>query len=258
MSATSTMNTILIVGGTSGIGESFARRFHSMGKKVIITGRRAERLQALKSELPGLETYIMDNTDIASLPAHVQTFTTQHPDIDTVWVNSGIQYTFDFKTTTSVEDDAKINREIATNVTAPMILARHFVPFLLKRPDQGTFMITSSGLAFVPMGIFPIYCPTKAFVHHFMVGLRQRLTGTHVNVIEIAPPYVETDLDAAHKQPDLPPPMPLAEYTDKTFEILNGKPAKEIKEAAVGFAAMGAEAWRGAFGGFLEHMKLGG
>lgn len=252
------MKTILIVGATSGIGESFARRFHSMGKKVIITGRRTERLQALKSELPGLEIYTMDNTDIVSLPAHVKALTTQYPDIDTVWVNSGIQYSFDFKAAASVEDDAKIKGEIATNVTAPMILARHFVPFLLERPDQGTFMITSSGLAFVPMGIFPIYCPTKAFVHHFMVGLRQQLTGTNVNVIEIAPPYVATDLDAAHKPTDVPPPMPLAEYTDKMFEILNGRPAKEIKEAGVGFAATGADAWRGAFGGILEHMKLGG
>ncbi|KAJ9623373.1 hypothetical protein H2204_011189 [Knufia peltigerae] len=258
MSATSTMKTILIVGATGGIGESFARRFHSMGKKVIVTGRRAERLQALKSELPGLETYTMDNTDIGSLPAHVKTLTTQYPDIDTVWVNSGIQFVFDFKTAASVEDDAKVSREITTNVTAPMILARHFVPFLLKRPDHGTFMITSSGLAFVPMGAFPIYCPTKAFVHHFMVGLRQQLIGTNITVIEIAPPYVATDLDAAHKPTDIPAPMPLAEYTDKTFEILNGKPATEIKEVGVGFAAMGAEAWRGAFGGILEHMKLGG
>ena len=91
------MSTILIFGGTSGIGESLARRFHVAGKTVIVTGRRQDRLDALAQELPGLMTYVLDNTDLPSLPFHLESLKSKLPDVDTVWVNSGISYTADFK-----------------------------------------------------------------------------------------------------------------------------------------------------------------
>lgn len=251
------MNTVLIIGGSGGIGEAFAQRFHSMGKKVIVTGRREAKLNELKASCKGLETYTMDMTDIAALPKHVETLTKQYPNIDTVWVNGGIQYHFTFKESGSHSDE-KIRAEIDTNVTAPMILARHFIPFLLKQGNTTNFMITSSGLAFVPVGIYPVYCPTKAFVHHFLVGLRQQVAGTTVNIIEIAPPRVETDLDAAHKSSTNAEALTLQDYTDQTFEILDNNKAEDLKEVAVGFAANGAKAWRGSIGGILEAMKLGG
>jgi len=119
----------------------------------------------------------------------------------------------------------------------PIILARHFIPHLLSVGHEANFLITSSGVAYIPLGIYLVYCPTKAAIHHFPVGLRQRLNGTNVNVIEIAPPYVATELDAAHRPQGGPGPMPLDEYTDKTLETLNTNQAAEIKEAAVGFAA---------------------
>ncbi|KAK5938678.1 hypothetical protein PMZ80_008869 [Knufia obscura] len=253
----SSISTILIIGGTSGIGEAFAQRFHSMGKKVIITGRRQERLKELESQMESVKSYVMDNTDLSALPSHVEHLTKTFPDIDTVWVNSGIQEAFKFDDPTS-SSDSKILNEINTNVSAPMLLARHFIPFLLKSGKEGNFMITTSGLAFVPVGAFPIYCPTKAFVHHFLVGLRQQMAGTNVNVIEIAPPRVETDLDAAHKEISNTPAMSLDEYTAKTFEVLDNNKASELKEVAVGFADMGAKAWRQSIGGLLEAMKIGG
>lgn len=253
----SSMNTILIIGGSGGIGEAFAKRFHSMGKQVIVTGRRESKLNELKASCKGLETYVMDMTDIAALPKHVETLTKQYPKIDTVWVNGGIQFHFNMSDPTTSSDE-KIRAEIDTNVTAPMILARHFVPFLLKQGTPTAFMITSSGLAFVPMSIYPVYCPTKAFVHHFLVGLRQQMAGTTVNVIEIAPPRVDTDLDAAHKESTAAPALTLEDYTNQTFEILDNNKAEDLKEVAVGFAANGANAWRGSIGGILEHMKLGG
>ena len=247
---TSSMSTILIFGGTGGIGESFARSFHKMGKKVIITGRRSARLAELAKEMPGLETYTMDNSDLATLPGHVKTLLSKYPDIDTVWVNSGIQYQGSLKALENFSDD-KITGEINTNLTAPIILARHFLPHLLSLKRQGTFMITSSGLAFVPSGSFPVYCSTKAAVHSFVVGLRQTLKDTNVNVIEIAPPYVRTDLDAANRLDKVLTPMELDDYTEQTLEILE-KPAGEIKEVAVGSAAMRAEAWRKAFDPILQ------
>src|ERR1700754_143720 len=91
------INTILVLGATGGIGEAFARRWVSMGKKVIATGRRQDRLDALKKEMPKLETYAMDNSDFAALPKHAKTLLAKYPDIDTVWVNGGIQYSFSFK-----------------------------------------------------------------------------------------------------------------------------------------------------------------
>lgn len=253
------MNTILIIGGTSGIGSAFARRFHSMNKKVIITGRRQARLTELASSMPGLETYTMDNTDLSALPGHVDTLMSKYPSIDTVWVNGGLQEAWKIADA-STSSDAKIINEISTNVTAPALLARHFIPHLLASEREATFMITSSGLAFVPLGMYPVYCPTKAFVHSFLVGLRQQLSGTNVNVIEIAPPRVATELDAAHKatSDQGPPAMGLEEYTDKTFEILDGGKVGELKEVAVGFAKNGADAWRGSIGEILKNMKMGG
>lgn len=240
------MSTILILGGTGGIGESFARRFHKMGKKVIVTGRREAMLASLASELPGLETYTMDNSDLGSLAGHVETLLGRFPDIDTVWVNGGIQYQGDFRSLENFSDE-KIIQEMTTNLTAPIVLARHFVPHLLSLKRETTFMITSSGIAYVPISLFPVYSPTKAGVHSFLVGLRDALRDTNVHVIEIAPPYVRTELDAANRlDKGEMKPMELDDYTEQTLAVLE-KPAAEIKEAAVGFAAMGSQAWRKTF-----------
>ncbi|KIX07639.1 uncharacterized protein Z518_02292 [Rhinocladiella mackenziei CBS 650.93] len=253
---TSSMSTILIFGGTGGIGESFARAFHQMGKKVIITGRREGRLAAIAKELPGLETYTMDNSDLAALPSHVENILSKYPSIDTVWVNSGIQYQGNFASLDNFTDE-KIVTEMNTNLTAPIILARHFIPHLLSLKDrEGNFMITSSGIAFVPAGMFPVYTPTKAGVHAFLVGLRQTLKDTNVNIIEIAPPYVRTDLDAENRLDQVHTPMELDDYTNQTLEALK-KPAKEIKEVGVGFAAMGIQTWRTAFDPILEATGVG-
>lgn len=251
------MKTILIIGGTSGIGEAFAKRFHAAGKHVIITGRREKRLQELKQSLKGLDTYTMDMTDLNSLPGHVDQLTKTFPEIDTVWVNGGIQKAFEMTKLDSTTDDSVVN-EINTNVTGPVILARHIIPFLLAAKSEATFMITSSGLAFIPLASYPVYCPTKAFIHHFLVGLRQQLKDTNVNVIEIAPPRVGTELDVAHKEVSDrgPPAMPLEEYTEKTFAILDGKKASELKEVGTGFSQNGINAWRGGIGKILEGMGI--
>jgi uncharacterized oxidoreductase len=247
------MNTILVLGGTGGIGEAFARRWVSAGKKVIITGRRQDRLDALKKQVPEFETYTMDNSDFSALPKHVKTLLSKYPDIDTVWVNGGIQHSFSFRKAEKWTDE-KIAAELNINAVGPIILARHFIPHLLSLKKEGNFMITSSGIAFVPASPFPVYSASKAAVHHFMVALRGQLKGTNVNVIEIAPPYVATDLDVGHRDAaGGMEPMPLKEYTDETFKVLDNNAAKDLKEAAVGFAAMGAQTWRGAIGPIIEN-----
>lgn len=251
MSAISTFQTVLIFGGTSGIGESFARRFHALGKKVIITGRREARLAALAKELPGLETYVLDNADISNLPSHANALIKKYPEIDTVWVNSGLAYAGNMRSLDGFSDE-KVVTELNTNLTAPIILSRYFIPHLLSlKSSAGTFLVTGSGLGFVPMGLMPVYCATKAAVHSFLVGLRESLKDTNVNVIEVVAPYVKTDFDKDFPMDHLATPLALDDYTNQTMAIFESTPAAELKEAGVGFGAMGASAWRQTFGPFL-------
>ena len=253
------MNIILIIGGTSGIGENFVKRFHQMGKKVIVTGRREQKLAELQKAL-GVETNAFDIGDLASIPDHVEKLFSRFPDIDTVWVNSGIQYSSDIKDVSSTTDE-RVSEEVTVNVTAPMILARHIIPRLMKQKGETNFLITSSGLGFVPVGsLFPVYCPTKAAVHYYLVGIRQALKNTNVNVIEIVPPYVGgTELGAEHRDnvANLTP-MGLEEFTDEVFEKFDENKAGHLKEVAAGSAVGRVDAWRSSIGEILASSGLGG
>jgi uncharacterized oxidoreductase len=250
--------TILIIGGTSGIGEAFAKRFHNQGKKVIVTGRREARLAELKSAATGLETYTMDNTDLSGISHHVDTLFTKYPQIDTVWVNGGIQTTSSLKDISTSTDDS-IVKEVTTNVTAPYIFARHIIPRLLARGSESTFMITSSGLAYVPVPLFPVYNSTKAAIHSYLVALRQQLKGTDINVIEIVPPYTSTEIDVGYRHVlGGLKPMPLADFTNEIFGVLDGNEAKDLKEIAAGSAVGRVDAWRSSIGEMLVSTGLGG
>ena len=163
---TSSFSTILLIGGTSGIGEALARRFHALGKHLIITGRRTDRLAALASSLPGTSTYELDITDLPSLAPKIATIIADHPDINAVFLNADMQKSFSFLDPASITPDA-IQEEINTNLTAPVLLTRLLLPHLLKVSEKdkpATLVYTSSGLAFVPLGIYPVYCATKAAV----------------------------------------------------------------------------------------------
>ncbi|KAL9010997.1 MAG: hypothetical protein Q9173_004125 [Seirophora scorigena] len=252
-------DTILIVGGTSGIGEGIARRFHATGKKVIVTGRRQDRLDALEKELPGLSTQRMDTEDIATLPKQVSAVLAAHPELDTVIAMAGIQKSFSF-TDPKASSPESIQSEVTTNVTAPMVLAQLLVPHLLSLQRPTTFVLVSSGLAFVPVPFYPVYCPTKAAIHSFAIALRAQLAGTSCDVIELAPPYVETGLDDAHREQNVAAqggpekamkPMPLEEYLDTAMAGFEGGD----REIATGFSQMGASAWRKTFGPIMKTLN---
>lgn len=257
MSALDSFSTILILGGTGGIGESFARRFHAMGKKVIITGRRQHRLDALVQELPGLETFVLDNSDIPNLAKNAQALIAKYPHVDTVWVNAGIQYQGNFKSLQNFTDE-KLIHEINTNYVGPLILARYFADHLQTLKRETHFLVTSSALAYVPMAVFPVYCSTKAAIHSFLIGLRDSLIDTNVSVIEIVAPYVRTDLDAANRFDKVATPMELDVFTDEILKSFEEKPAKEIKEVGAGWANNIVTAWRNAFASFLTLRKSRG
>lgn len=246
-------STIAIVGATSGLGEGFVRRFHAQGKTVIATGPRLDRLQALQKEVPGVEVQQMDVSDITTLPDQVSKLLKSFPKIDTVMAMAGIQKSFDFKDPESSSVQS-ITSEVTTNVTAPMILAQTMVPRLLSQKRPTSFILVSSGFAYVPMPLYPVYCPTKAAMHAFAITLRGQLLGTSCNVIELAPPYVDTGLDAEHRESVVQQqggeekamkPMGLAEYLDASIATFE---QDGVKEVATDFSQMGVNAWRGAFG----------
>jgi short-subunit dehydrogenase involved in D-alanine esterification of teichoic acids len=197
-----------------------------------------------------------------------------YPDLSTVFLNAGIQTSFSFFDPSSTTDSS-IQNEVTTNLTGPIILARLFLPHLKSVAESGkpsNLFITTSGLAYISFGVYPVYCPTQAARHSFAVALRQQIAtageAVHKNlaVVEIAPPYVDTALDANHRKrlqeqgdgPKLVSAMPLDEFLDKSLEGLmelddKGRPKKEV---GVGIAQGGINAWRGAFGPMLEGMGL--
>jgi uncharacterized oxidoreductase len=254
----SSFNTILIMGGTSGIGEGIAKRYHKQGKKVIITGRRENLLAEITSANPGMESYTMDNSILADIPGHVDTLFTKYPDLDAVLINSGAMSASSIKDL-STSSDEQVIKELTVNMTAPFILARHMIPRFLSRGTEATFMITSSGLAFVPSPLAPVYNATKSGVHAYLVTLRQQLKGTKVNIIEIVPPLVSTDLTVAFQdQLKGAKALTLQQFLDEIFGTLDSNEAKDLKEVAAGTAVDRSNAWRSSIGELLKNSGMGG
>lgn len=185
-----TDNTILITGGATGIGLALAKRFSAEDNQVIICGRSETALQKAKSEAPALITHTCDVTDATSRRAMIQWLKTNHPTLNVLINNAGIQVHRDF-TTDPVMDS--LDQEVAINLTAPIHLIAELLP-ILRQQARAYVLNVSSGLAFSPMADVPVYCATKAAVHSFTLSLRHQLKKTNVRVVEIAPPIVDTGL----------------------------------------------------------------
>ncbi|NIK67320.1 SDR family NAD(P)-dependent oxidoreductase [Paenibacillus sp. BK720] len=186
-------NTILITGGSTGIGLAFAERFMKAGNTVIVTGRREQVLQDAQDKLPGLITKVSDLSNEAERIALFDWVTATYPDINVLVNNAGIQQRFSVIKADAKNDWAYFNKEISTNIEAPLHLAILFAPFFTEKENAAIINVTS-GLAFTPFAIAPIYSATKAALHSFTISLRHQLSETSVEVIEVAPPAVNTDL----------------------------------------------------------------
>ncbi|KAF3404363.1 putative oxidoreductase DltE [Talaromyces pinophilus] len=256
---------VLIIGATSGIGEGLTRRIHAQGKKVIAAGRREDRLRLLEKELPGLCTVCLDISDIGNLPTVLSTILQDHPDLDTVIVSAGIQSYFSIKEG-HLSSPSKIQSEFDINLTGPAVLSHLLIPHFLQREDDNnpsTICFIGSGLAFVPLPLMPIYCASKAGLHSLCVSLRAELDGTHVNIVEICPPYVETELDKSFRDEMIarlggpekaPKPMSVSQFLDNAMEgLLVGR-----SEIGVGFGQAAFDTWRKAFSPFLERFHVNG
>ena len=262
------IKTILIIGATSGLGEQFARRFHGLGKKVIITGRRGDRLASLKSELgSNVESYQCDITDFTTVSSRATQILTENPNTDSVFCNSGLGSMLSFLDASS-STESGIMAECNTNVTAQMLLTRIFVPHLSSIAAKGqptTFFMMGAGLGFVPVGLFAVYSGTKAAIHSLALTLRQQVNKAddqnikrNLSVVEVHPPFVDTDFAKAFKTPSCPQPMPLKEYMDLTMATLaeTGEDGKPVKEVAAGSAKNRVELWRGSIGKHMNEIGL--
>lgn len=210
-------NTILITGGTSGIGRGLAEAFHRRGNQVIIAGRRQAALNEITAAHPGMRGIRLDVEDSRAVDAFAATIQEEFPGLNVLVNNAGITRAEDL---TAESIDVSVPRSIIqTNIVGAIQLTAKLLPVLNRQPSA-TIIATSSGLAFVPRSNFPTYCATKAFLHSWLQSLRFQLRGTSVEVLELAPPYVQTELGGPDQATD-PAAMPLADYISEVMGILS-------------------------------------
>ncbi len=183
--------TILITGGSAGIGLAFAKTFVGLGNTVIVTGRTQAKLDAAVEEVPELNAIRCDAADPVDLTSLARKIDADFPALDVLFNNAGI---FVYRNvTTAAADLLELTREIDINLSGAIRTVSVFVDRL--RANEGTIINVSSGLAYVPIQCAPVYCATKAALHSYTTSLRQQLAG-EVEVIELMPPAVKTDLTA--------------------------------------------------------------
>ncbi|MGC2300226.1 MAG: SDR family oxidoreductase [Acidobacteriaceae bacterium] len=218
-------NTILITGGSSGIGRALAEALHREGNHVIVAGRRKSLLDEVTAANPGMQSAVLDVQDLDSLTAFADTVAHQHPKLNVLINNAGIMKTENLNDPSA--DFSIVEDMVEINLLAPLRLTAALLPHLKKQPHS-TVMTVSSGLAFLPLALTPTYCATKAAIHSWTQSLRYQLRETKVEVLELIPPYVQTELMGPQQNQD-PRAMPLADFIAEVIEILRTQPnATEI------------------------------
>ena len=182
--------TILITGGTSGIGFELARQLLARHNTVIVTGRDQERIAVALQRLSGLHGIVCDVTDPAAIAALHAEVTKRFPNLDVLVNNAGIMRNLDLTRERPLID---VTREVDVNLRGPLQMVQQFLP-LLRMREQSAIINVTSGLAFVPLAISPVYSAAKAALHAYTRVLRVQLARSGVQVFELAPPAVETPL----------------------------------------------------------------
>lgn len=215
-------NTIFIPGGTSGIGLALAIHWKEAGNTVIIGGRRTELLERLVTE-HGFGAVRIDTANTASVTSARDAVLARYPDLNVLIAMAGIMVAEDVTKAGFLE---VAEHTVNTNVLGPVRLVSAFTEHLQTRP-AATIMTVSSGLAHIPLRITPTYNASKAFVHQFSESIRLQLADTSIQVIELCPPALRTDLMPGQSQ--IEAFLPLEDYINETMTLLAQKPnATEI------------------------------
>jgi uncharacterized oxidoreductase len=213
-----TGNTILITGGGSGIGRGLAEELHKLGNQVVIAGRRKQVLDETTDVNPGMKSLTLDIESSAAIRSFAAQVAADFPSLNVLVNNAGIMRPE--KLLAEQTDLADAEATVAANLLGPIRLTAALLPLLRKQP-RSTIMNVSSGLAFVPLALTPTYCATKAAIHSYTQSLRYQLKPTTTEVLELIPPYVQTNLMDGAEDPRA---MPLDKYIAEVMEILKTQP----------------------------------
>jgi short-subunit dehydrogenase involved in D-alanine esterification of teichoic acids len=242
-------NTIFVPGSTSGIGLALALELRARGNTVIIGGRRAELLDKLAAEHPGLDTVTIDTADPASITAAAREVLSRHPDLNVLVAMAGIMRVEDWHQPGSFLESAE--SVVTTNVLGPIRLLAAFIEHLQAQPDA-TVITVSSGLAFAPLAATPSYNASKAAIHMLSESIRLQLSDTNVKIAELEPPSVRTSLLPGQENSEFA--MPLDDFVSEVITLLETQPgATEIQVENVKFLRYGEA--RGDYGTVVETLN---
>ncbi|KAJ4360164.1 uncharacterized protein N0V89_000724 [Didymosphaeria variabile] len=216
--------TALVTGGGGGIGKALSQQLIKDGKKVIIVGRTESTLKETAKDIGATAYYVLDTGDIQSIPKFVHKLISEHPDVDCLINNAGVQRPIDANRQDPSEFLEKADREIDINIRGPMHLILQLLKHFKSKPNA-LIVNVSSVLGFVPFSVVnPVYCATKSWMHFWSMSLRKQLEVEKVNVVEIAPPMVATDLHRERDNPDdnkkehAPQTMTTDEFVDEVIQ----------------------------------------
>jgi len=224
-----TGNTIFITGGGSGIGRGLAEALHKLGNEVIISGRRLGVLAEVTMANPGMKSIELDVEDPASIATAAKTLIAENPKLNVLINNAGIMIP---DAVQGEVDDDIVTPIVTTNLLGPIRMTSALIEHLKKQPIAAIINVTS-GLAFIPLAITATYSATKAALHSYSLSQRYLLKDTSVKVLELASPYVQTELLGPDQLSD-PRAMPLDEFIAETIQVL-GTDADEVLTQRVGF-----------------------
>jgi uncharacterized oxidoreductase len=213
-------NTIFITGGGSGIGRGLAEALHKLGNQVIISGRRKGHLDATTKANPGMQSVELNVEDPVSIAAVAQKLIADYPALNVLINNAGIMQ---IDNAAGVIEEDLLTSTVTTNLLGPIRMTSALIEHF-KKQESAAVINVSSVLGFVPLAMSAVYSSTKAALHSYTLSLRYTLSGSSVKVLEIAPPWVQTDLLNSNEEPRA---MPLAPFIAETIKVL-GTDSDEI------------------------------
>jgi uncharacterized oxidoreductase len=224
-----TGNTVVVTGGTSGIGRALVEKLLALGNRVITCGRRIDRLAALGSHYPDLSVRACDLADRRQREDLATWVGARHPAVNVLVNNAGIQLALDLSRPVDLK---QVDTELETNLVAPLHLASLFAP-LLARKEGAAIVNISSGLAFCPIAVMPVYCASKAAMHSLCLSMRRQLRDLGIAVYEIAPPSVDSELGRERRPAgQTHGGLPAGEFVEAMLKALaSGAPESAIGQA---------------------------